>query len=750
MSDPTKRGDAGLCSLRRAERETPWETEVFVLRRSPQDRGGTDLSQRGGSSVCPMNLFEPKSTENLLMNRRRLMKTIWPGYSLRAMFLWVLAVAVSRGLFASDTDSCDSRTWYILSQADTDGLLHGLPQRLARVLPPSHRDKPMWQGVDDGGRLQLDIRVRGDVSGEVFVGFFRSPQWWLAEPTQVRRFPGPGQYTLERLIPGKYQLGAMIGVPPSPDALGVHAAWPNPVEIKVDRVAEARVLVSADFQHRLAGHSGLEEGFAGQWEKMDPARTITVRTVDVNGEALPFCRVTFVDRDESTTRAFHEAGTDHLGYAYCDQIDSTFSLVVQRFDVRAAGMMTCWESRKMSKLYDARNRPTITIECEPFPSGRGRVTGQVRDQYGLALTEYYLTMTQVDGELHNWSDCRSFAFKVPVTDSEGRYCVDGLPAGTYRAMVRNFDYQTHVYTLTYSDQPKFTILPNNADVVRFDIEVEAKELRYGRAVYPDGASVYPGGWTIRFGRGGGDYFSSKTGPDGSFRVAICHEELDKLTTNSQGLVDVYTHGSPRTRVRVHIDKLSRNEQDPYLVVFPTREQEPAEDADERRPQADGPSQATHIEERDQKLNEFALIATDGRTHNLSDYRGHPILINVFTTWCGPCEQERPHLVEIQQEHADDGLVILAICCGEAPEAAERFARRHRLPFPVLIDESRSALNYDEIVNEKGRSGVPVNVLLDRDHHVVYADVGFNDEKLKGLREAIEEVLGNENGTSHKP
>ena len=44
----------------------------------------------------------------------------------------------------------------------------------------------MWEGVDNGGLLELDLRVEGDVEGEVFVGFFEGPRWWLAEPVQVR------------------------------------------------------------------------------------------------------------------------------------------------------------------------------------------------------------------------------------------------------------------------------------------------------------------------------------------------------------------------------------------------------------------------------------------------------------------------------------------------------------------------------------------------------------------------------------
>ena len=120
------------------------------------------------------------------------------------------------------------RAWFILSQDDTNGLLHGLPQRLGKVILPSRREGQRWDGVERGGRLELDVQVEGEATGEIFIGFFADPRWWSAEPAQVRRIPGPGRYTIDRLMPGRFQLGAMVGDLPKPRALGVHADWPNP------------------------------------------------------------------------------------------------------------------------------------------------------------------------------------------------------------------------------------------------------------------------------------------------------------------------------------------------------------------------------------------------------------------------------------------------------------------------------------------------------------------------------------------
>ena len=372
------------------------------------------------------------------------------------------------------------RAWFILSQDDTNGLLHGLPQRLGKEILPSRRQGPRWEGVEGGGRLELDIQVQGEAPSEIFVGFFADPRWWIAEPVQIRRLPGPGRYTIDRLMPGKFQLGAMVGGLPKPLALGVHADWPDPVEVRAGVTTKARLLLSTKFTDTPAGQSGLERGFAGQWDRMDPTRMITVRTVDAHGAPLPFCRVTFVDRDEKATQTFHETGTDDQGYAYCDQIDRTFSIMAQRFDFVPEQMASRWQLKKLAKLYDAKDRPRIPVAWDTFPSGSGTVIGRVHDQHGSPLTQYYLSLTRYVGERLDWSDAEAIGISLPITHREGRFEVGSLPPGSYTATVRHFDYPTHVWSL---DGPKFTIPERPGAVARLDIEVEAKDFLYGRALY---------------------------------------------------------------------------------------------------------------------------------------------------------------------------------------------------------------------------------------------------------------------------
>jgi peroxiredoxin len=180
---------------------------------------------------------------------------------------------------------------------------------------------------------------------------------------------------------------------------------------------------------------------------------------------------------------------------------------------------------------------------------------------------------------------------------------------------------------------------------------------------------------------------------------------------------------------VLLDKLSRDPAHPAEFVFPRKE-------DKATPKADGG--ATTPPRGDDKTVSLELLDTDGLTRRLADYLGKPILLNVFTTWCGPCQEELPHLLELHRRCADRGLVVLAVSRGEEPAVVEAYARRQRLPFPILVDPGGKTLA--QFKDRDGRRVVPTNVLLDREHHVLFADTGYTAEKFARLHEAVEQVL----------
>lgn len=86
--------------------------------------------------------------------------------------------------------------------------------------------------------------------------------------------------------------------------------------------------------------------------------------------------------------------------------------------------------------------------------------------------------------------------------------------------------------------------------------------------------------------------------------------------------------------------------------------------------------------------DFALMQLGGGEVRLSDYRGRPVLINFWASWCPPCRIEMPELVKSYEAHRDQGFVILGVnltYLDDLPDV-EAFVEEFHMSFPVLLDE----------------------------------------------------------------
>ena len=89
---------------------------------------------------------------------------------------------------------------------------------------------------------------------------------------------------------------------------------------------------------------------------------------------------------------------------------------------------------------------------------------------------------------------------------------------------------------------------------------------------------------------------------------------------------------------------------------------------------------------------LALENTRGKTESLTDFQDKVVLVNNWATWCPPCKAEMPTLVAFYNEHAKDGLMIVAIEAGEPKEQVQKFADEYQMPFSVWIDPDGKSLN----------------------------------------------------------
>ncbi|MDX1521243.1 MAG: TlpA disulfide reductase family protein, partial [Anaerolineae bacterium] len=131
--------------------------------------------------------------------------------------------------------------------------------------------------------------------------------------------------------------------------------------------------------------------------------------------------------------------------------------------------------------------------------------------------------------------------------------------------------------------------------------------------------------------------------------------------------------------------------------------------------------------------DFALETLDGQEVRLSDFKGQPVIINFWATWCGPCRIEMPHLQAAYAEHQADGLVVLGVnlTARDSVEDIPEFRDEFGLTFPIILDQD------GEVATTYRLIGQPASVFVNKEgvvHEVFHGPINqqFIDERVELL------------------
>lgn len=126
------------------------------------------------------------------------------------------------------------------------------------------------------------------------------------------------------------------------------------------------------------------------------------------------------------------------------------------------------------------------------------------------------------------------------------------------------------------------------------------------------------------------------------------------------------------------------------------------------------------EDSSYKAPELLITDASGKTYTLDDFKGKPVVINFWASWCPPCKSEMPNFQEVYSEVGDEVqflMVSLVDGSKETKETADQFIEENKYTFPVYYDENNtSAINY-------GISSIPTTILIDEDGNVVDKYIG---------------------------
>lgn len=133
--------------------------------------------------------------------------------------------------------------------------------------------------------------------------------------------------------------------------------------------------------------------------------------------------------------------------------------------------------------------------------------------------------------------------------------------------------------------------------------------------------------------------------------------------------------------------------------------------------------------------DFTLQTLDGQSINLSDLEGHPVLVNMWASWCTPCKYEMPAIQEVYEEYKDRGFVVLAVNLTKKDDLAsvKTFIEQYSLTFPVLLDQDGRVEDAYQL------RGLPTSFFIDGDGIIQSVVIGgpMSEEV---VRERVEQIM----------
>ena len=132
--------------------------------------------------------------------------------------------------------------------------------------------------------------------------------------------------------------------------------------------------------------------------------------------------------------------------------------------------------------------------------------------------------------------------------------------------------------------------------------------------------------------------------------------------------------------------------------------------------------------------DFSLQSLEGKTVRLSDYRGKPVVLNFWATWCGPCKIAMPWFVDFQKQYASAGVQFIGVAMDDAKtEDIAEFAKSMQVNYPILIGKESVGDAYG------GVQFLPETFYIDRNGKII--DKAFGLKGRGEIEDEIKKIVG---------
>jgi thiol-disulfide isomerase/thioredoxin len=134
------------------------------------------------------------------------------------------------------------------------------------------------------------------------------------------------------------------------------------------------------------------------------------------------------------------------------------------------------------------------------------------------------------------------------------------------------------------------------------------------------------------------------------------------------------------------------------------------------------------------LRDAPMKGLSGPSRLLSDYRGKPLIINVWASWCGPCRQEMASLERLSRRYGGKHFIVIGISTDDYPEPAKSFLQKSGTTFSHFID------NRLLLENMLGANRIPLTILVDAKGRVLGKYYGAKEWDSPEALEVISQAL----------
>jgi peroxiredoxin len=118
--------------------------------------------------------------------------------------------------------------------------------------------------------------------------------------------------------------------------------------------------------------------------------------------------------------------------------------------------------------------------------------------------------------------------------------------------------------------------------------------------------------------------------------------------------------------------------------------------------------------------DFTLTDLSGQPLTLSSYRGKVVLLDFWATWCAPCREEIPRLIDLQDKYRQEGLQVIGVSMDDGADPVRDFYQHLKMNYPVVMGTAKTGEQYGGVL------GLPIAFVIGRDGTISKKHIGATD------------------------